>query len=222
MKKTVVLLMVVALVFGGGIAQAQEPQTEGNSSFALGVSSLDLDDLNKYLTDAGMPTFGSGILTMKFSSEMDLGINDWYFGNSTVVAYGEKKAKDDNAAFLSFGFVGIDGIKKYQLSQKTDVSIGSGAGLGILSLYLKHSDPVDFENLVGTAHDSNLVKYYFMLKPEAELTYKVNKYSSLNLSLDYHYGISGDKWSHYYSNKVAGPLSTLTGSSVTAGFNINY
>ena len=221
MKKIVVLLMVFALVFGGGIAQAQQPGTQGDSSFGLGVSSLDLDELNSQLKDVEMPTFDSNILTMKIRNKIDMGVNDWYFGNSTVIAYDEETS-GDKTSFLSFAFIGIDGGKKYKLTEKTNLSLGTGAGLGILSLYLKHAEAIDFEDLIGNAHDSNLVKYYFVLKPEAELRYKLNKHSSLNLSFDYHYGISGDKWNHYYSNKVNGPLSTLAGSSVTAGFNIEY
>lgn len=218
-KILVILFSLILMISSiSGITTASEPEGEG--VFGSGFTALDLEELNDILEEEGSPKFDNPLFSLNFSNSYDMG-PDWYLGNTTISAI-DREVANDKTGYLSFVYIGVNGGSQRELTEDITLQAGAGAGLGMLNIYLQHEDPEHTRELLGSPFDSTLLKYYLMLSPELKVAYNFNQKSSIQLGVNYFYGLSGDNWYHYYENKVKGPLSTLQGTGITVNYGYTF
>ncbi len=202
------LLMLMALVCDGYAQDFSAPTLEPVS----GLFYLEWADLNASLRQAGFAELSTPMRFAGSWSSTKLG--DWPIGASILqgtVASGEGIP----SAQLGLQLVSLFVMPHLTLTEtfpKLEAFLGAGLAIGQaqLTLVQRPLDEKSFDELLKTAHDTNLQKIFLAALPRVGIEFKLGEVLSLRASLGYLFVVWSSPWGHGLQS-ISGPPKNWQG-----------
>ena len=213
MPRMVLCVMLILLLLSfSSVAGADDDELQG-FGFAgplIGLFSLDLEEVNDVLIDAGYAPISGQLFA--FGGEgvggviggFSLGGSGW--GGSVTSLLGEKQVE------LSLGFGGMDLAYVVGGNERSFLTFGAVIGGGSVELILRDHFPESFEAAISNPTTTTLSQGFFALEPYVRFQVQPLSWLGFKLQLGYLFSFPGE-WEEG-ERSIPGPSLNLSGPFV--------